>query len=87
MISTHIMCSECGKGATDVPYSTYLNIFENDRLPEHLLVIGGGPIGCEIAQAYPRLGSQVTVIAENLVPREEPEVSQLLERVFKSEGI
>jgi pyruvate/2-oxoglutarate dehydrogenase complex dihydrolipoamide dehydrogenase (E3) component len=69
------------------PYFTYLKIFENDRLPEHMVVIGGGPIGCEIAQAYRRLGSRVTIMAERLLPREEPEVSQLLETVFAEEGI
>jgi pyruvate/2-oxoglutarate dehydrogenase complex dihydrolipoamide dehydrogenase (E3) component len=74
-------------GLAEVPYFTYLKLFENDRLPEHLLVIGGGPIGCEIAQAYRRLGSRVTVIAERLLPREESEVTELLERIFAQEGI
>lgn len=74
-------------GLADVPYSTYKEIFENDRLPQHLLVVGGGPIGCEIAQAYSRLGSAVTIIAEHLLPREEPEPSELLNRVFAHEGI
>jgi pyruvate/2-oxoglutarate dehydrogenase complex dihydrolipoamide dehydrogenase (E3) component len=74
-------------GLAEVPYSTYKEIFENDRLPKHLLVVGGGPIGCEIAQAYRRLGSSVTIIAEHLLPREEPEVSELLNCVFAQEGI
>lgn len=74
-------------GLSEVPYSTYKEIFDNDRLPQHLLVVGGGPIGCEIAQAYRRLGSSVTIIAEHLLPREEPEVSELLNRVFAQEGI
>lgn len=74
-------------GLAEVPYCTYLKIFENDRMPEHLLVIGGGPIGCEIAQAYRRLGSRVTVIAQRLLPREEPEVTGLLDRIFAQEGI
>ncbi len=74
-------------GLADVPYSTYQQIFDNDRLPEHFLVIGGGPIGCELAQAYRRLGSRVTIIAEHLLPREEPEVSELLNRIFAQEGI
>jgi pyruvate/2-oxoglutarate dehydrogenase complex dihydrolipoamide dehydrogenase (E3) component len=52
-----------------------------------MLVVGGGPIGCEIAQAYRRLGSQVTLIAERLLPSEEPEVSELLNRIFAQEGI
>jgi pyruvate/2-oxoglutarate dehydrogenase complex dihydrolipoamide dehydrogenase (E3) component len=74
-------------GLGEVPYSTYLQIFENDRLPRHLLIIGGGPIGCEIAQAYRRLGARVTIIAERLLPREEPEVSALLGQVFAEEGV
>lgn len=74
-------------GLDEVPYFTYLNIFDNDRLPEHLLVVGGGPIGCEIAQAYCRLGARVTLIAERLLPREEPEATKLLEQLFAQEGI
>src|ERR1017187_9092946 len=74
-------------GLSTVPYSTYQQIFDNDRLPQHFLVIGGGPIGCELAQAYRRLGSKVTVIAERLLPREEPEVSELLNLIFAQEGI
>jgi len=74
-------------GLADVPYSTYLQIFDNDRLPERMLVVGGGPIGCEIAQAYRRLGAEVTLIAERLLPAEEPEVSQLMSRIFEQEGI
>jgi pyruvate/2-oxoglutarate dehydrogenase complex dihydrolipoamide dehydrogenase (E3) component len=66
---------------------TYQQIFENDRLPQHLLVVGGGPIGCEIAQAYRRLGSRVTMIAEHLLPAEEPEVQEVLNRFFAQEGI
>ena len=75
------------EGLANVPYVTYQQIFDNDRLPEHLLVIGGGPIGCELAQAYRRLGSKVTIIAERLLPREDPEVSELLNRVFAQGGI
>lgn len=43
------------QGLADVRYLTYQQFFENERLPQHLLIIGGGPIGCEIAQAYRRL--------------------------------
>lgn len=74
-------------GLLDVTYSTYQQIFENDRLPQHLLVVGGGPIGCEVAQAYRRLGSRVTIIAEHLLPCEEPEVQEVLNRFFAQEGI
>lgn len=75
------------QGLSKVPYSTYQQIFDNNRLPQHFLVIGGGPIGCELAQAYRRLGSKVTVVAERLLPREEPGVSEILNRIFAQEGI
>jgi pyruvate/2-oxoglutarate dehydrogenase complex dihydrolipoamide dehydrogenase (E3) component len=75
------------EGLEDVPHATYQTIFENDRLPQHLLVIGGGPVGCEIAQAYRRLGSEVTIFSERLLAREEPEVSAIIGRVFAEEEI
>jgi pyruvate/2-oxoglutarate dehydrogenase complex dihydrolipoamide dehydrogenase (E3) component len=74
-------------GLADVPYSTYLQIFENDRLPERMLVVGGGPIGCEIAQAYRRLGAEVAIIADRLLPSEDPEISEILKKVFAREGV
>ena len=73
-------------GLNEVPFFTYEQIFENDRLPRELIVIGGGPIGMELAQAYQRLGSRVTVVAERLLPKEEPEVQQVMQRVFEREG-
>ncbi len=74
-------------GLAEVPFFTYQKIFDNDRLPQRLLIVGGGPIGCEIAQAYRRLGSEVVVIAERLLPSEEPEVSEIISRVFEQEGV
>lgn len=74
-------------GLADVPYLTYLQIFDNDHLPERLIVMGAGPIGSEIAQAYQRLGSQVTLIDVGLLPREEPEVAQTMGSVFAREGL
>jgi pyruvate/2-oxoglutarate dehydrogenase complex dihydrolipoamide dehydrogenase (E3) component len=74
-------------GLAQTSYFTYRNIFENDRLPESLIVIGAGPVGCEIAQAYRRLGSQVTLVAPRLLPRAEPEAADRLKRVFSAEGI
>jgi pyruvate/2-oxoglutarate dehydrogenase complex dihydrolipoamide dehydrogenase (E3) component len=57
--------------------------------PKSLLVMGGGPIGCELAQAFARLGSEVTLIdmADRLLPREDPETSELLAARFQAEGI
>jgi pyruvate/2-oxoglutarate dehydrogenase complex dihydrolipoamide dehydrogenase (E3) component len=74
-------------GLAEVPYLTYLQIFDNDRLPERFLVVGAGPIGAEIAQAYQRLGSQVTLVDVGLLPREEPEVAEVMGRLFAREGL
>ena len=74
-------------GLEAVKYETYLTIFENDRLPEHLVAIGGGPVGCEVAQAYRRLGARVTVVAPQLLPAEDEDVSTMLLGVFEREGI
>ena len=49
-------------GLADVPYLTHETIFDVPQRPEHLLVLGGGPIGCELSQAFVRLGSRVTTI-------------------------
>ena len=74
-------------GLEDVSYSTYLDLFDNDRLPKRLIVMGAGPIGVEIAQAYQRLGSQVTLVDVGILPREEPEVGEVMGKVLSREGI
>lgn len=74
-------------GLSDVPYVTSEQIFDNDRLPQHLIVVGGGPIGMELAQAYARLGAKVTVISGQILPEEEPEVAQLMEDILAREGV
>jgi pyruvate/2-oxoglutarate dehydrogenase complex dihydrolipoamide dehydrogenase (E3) component len=74
-------------GLGEVQFSTYRQIFENDHLPASMVVIGGGPVGVEIAQAYQRLGAQVTIFAERLLPKEEPEASGILLRVLEREGL
>ncbi len=74
-------------GLHKVPYVTYEQIFENNYLPARLTIIGGGPVGMEVAQAYQRLGSRVTIIARRLLPRDEPEAVDVLARVFAREGI
>ena len=64
--------------------------FASERpLPERLLVVGGGPIGCELAQAMRRLGSEVTLVdrGERLLGKELPDYSRRLERTFAAEGI
>lgn len=74
-------------GIETVPYKTNRDIFENGRLPRHLLVMGAGPIGMEMGQAHVRLGSQVTIIGEQIMPRDEPEAVNVIKSVFQSEGI
>lgn len=74
-------------GLSEVPFLTYEQVFDNDQLPGTLVVIGGGPIGLELAQAYQRLGSQVIVIANRLLPKDEPEVPGLMRRIFERDGI
>jgi len=74
-------------GLDEVPYVTYEQIFDNGRLPRAMIVVGGGPIGMEMAQAYQRLGAQVTVVADRLFPKDEPEVREVMQRVFEREGI
>ena len=65
------------------------SVWELERLPERLAVIGGGPVGCELGQAFSRLGSEVTIIEamDRLLSREEPESSRFLTARLKSEGV
>lgn len=74
-------------GLNEVPYVTYEQIFDNDRLPAAMIVIGAGPIGMEMAQAYQRLGAQVTVVGDRLLPKEEIEVQEVMSKVFEREGL
>jgi pyruvate/2-oxoglutarate dehydrogenase complex dihydrolipoamide dehydrogenase (E3) component len=74
-------------GIDSVPHFTYENIFENTILPKHLVVLGAGPIGVEIAQAYRRLGSEVTIVDVDLLPEYERDAASALKSVFVQEGI
>jgi pyruvate/2-oxoglutarate dehydrogenase complex dihydrolipoamide dehydrogenase (E3) component len=76
-------------GLEQVGYLTNETIFDLASLPATLAVLGGGAVGCELAQAFARLGTEVTVLetADRLLPAEEPEASQVLETVFAREGI
>jgi len=68
---------------------TNIELLEIDRLPEHLVVLGGGYVGLEFAQAYRRFGSRVTVIhhGPQLLGREDQDVAEEIRRIFGSEGI
>lgn len=76
-------------GLEDAGYWTNETVFQQRELPERLAVLGGGPIGLELAQAFARLGSQVTVIemAEHILPREDAEITAELARSLSEEGI
>ncbi len=76
-------------GLDDVGYLTSETLWDLEHLPARLLVLGGGPIGCELAQAFARLGSEVTLVemAERLLPREDPQVAEVLEHALRAEGI
>ncbi|BCX19638.1 MAG: dihydrolipoamide dehydrogenase [Geminicoccaceae bacterium] len=75
-------------GLSEVPYLTNETVFENRVRPTHLLVLGAGPIGCELAQAHRRLGSAVTLVDIGpLLPREDPALVALLRQRFLEEGI
>jgi len=75
-------------GLDSVPYLTNETIFANRERPEHLIVIGGGPIGIELAQAYRRLGAAVTVIdAGPMLPRDDAELVGRLAALLTAEGI
>ena len=70
-------------------YLTNENVFSLTELPARLVVIGGGPLACELAQAFHRLGSEVDLIssAANLLPNDEPETGELIRRRFEQEGL
>ena len=76
-------------GVHEVPYLVNSSILELERVPEHLVVIGGSYIGLEFAQMYRRFGAEVTVVemAERLISREDAEVSDTVREIFEREGI
>jgi pyruvate/2-oxoglutarate dehydrogenase complex dihydrolipoamide dehydrogenase (E3) component/uncharacterized membrane protein YdjX (TVP38/TMEM64 family) len=76
-------------GLKDVPHVTSDSVWELAELPARLLVLGGGPIGCELAQAFRNLGSEVTLVEmlPGLLAREEATAGALLETVFTAAGI
>jgi pyruvate/2-oxoglutarate dehydrogenase complex dihydrolipoamide dehydrogenase (E3) component len=75
-------------GLDRVPYLTNETIFANSELPEHLIVIGGGSIGVEMAQAHCRLGARVTVLDVGpLLPRDDPELAARLAAHLAAEGV
>lgn len=76
-------------GLDEVGVRTNHDLFELTELPERLVVVGAGPIGCEMAQSFARFGSRVTLVdmMDRILSVEEPEASALLAEAFAEEGI
>lgn len=75
-------------GDSGVPFLTNETVFDLGQCPRHLIVIGGGPIGCELAQAHRRLGAQVTVIeAAAVLPKDDPELADFVRRRMRRDGV
>ena len=76
------------EGLSDVPYWTNETVFSQRTLPTRLLVLGGGPIGLEMAQAFRRLGSEVTVVEfmDQILGPEDPDVAEILRGRLETEG-
>lgn len=74
-------------GLDTIDYLTNETLFDNERLPEHLVLMGAGAIGMEMAQAYSRLGTKVTVIGADVMPRDDRQAVDVLKTVFAREGI
>ena len=76
-------------GLVEAGYLTNETVFNLTRLPARLAVIGGGPIGCELAQAFARLGARVTIVeqADRLLPRDDPGAATLLRAALERDGV
>lgn len=77
------------EGLPDVPYWTNETVFSQKELPGHLLVLGGGPIGVEMAQAFRRLGSNVTIVeyGDQVLGPEDPDIAGILRSRLEAEGV
>ena len=87
-VGTHAAIPEI-PGLADAKPMTHIEALDLERVPEHLIVLGGGYVGLEFAQAMRRFGSRVTLIARGpqLAPKEDPDVAQAILELFRAEGI
>ena len=76
-------------GLKQAPYLTNASVFNLTELPARMGVIGAGPIGLELAQAFQRLGSQVTVFSrsDKIMPKEDPEAAKIVENAMRRDGV
>jgi pyruvate/2-oxoglutarate dehydrogenase complex dihydrolipoamide dehydrogenase (E3) component len=77
------------EGLADTPYWTNRDVMRQAEAPSSLVVLGGGPIGCELAQAFARFGTRVTLVEaeDRLLGPEEPEAAEVVTRVLRDEGV
>lgn len=77
------------EGIQDIEYYTSDNLWQMRDKPDNMLVLGGGPIGCELAQSFNRLGIPVTQVEmlERIMMREDPEISEMVTKQFIAEGV
>ena len=75
-------------GLDRVPYLTNETVFDLDRRPSHLVVLGGGPIGVELAQAHRRLGAQVTLVERTtILPKDDPDAVAVVRAALRADGV
>ncbi|MBT4039269.1 MAG: FAD-dependent oxidoreductase [Rhodospirillales bacterium] len=75
-------------GLDSVPFQTNGTIFHDRKFPKHLIIIGGGPIGCELAQAHRRLGADVTVLEMfSIMPKDDPELVDIARQSMITDGV
>ncbi len=76
-------------GIENSGYVTSDTLWQLTKRPERMIIVGGGPIGCELSQAFVRLGSQVTLIemSQRLLAREDPDVSDFVTQILSTEGV
>jgi len=77
------------EGLADIDFWTNRGALHTETVPDSLIVLGGGAIGCELAQVFARFGAEVTIVefAPRLLALEEPEVGEILKNVFEADGI
>jgi len=76
-------------GLSDFPYLTSENVFNIIEQPKHLVIIGVGPIGCELGQSFARFGTKVTMISRGnqFLPKEDPDAASYLHQSLKDDGV
>jgi pyruvate/2-oxoglutarate dehydrogenase complex dihydrolipoamide dehydrogenase (E3) component len=76
-------------GIKDTPHLTNHNLFEIDKLPKSMIIVGGGPIGTEMAQAFQNLGTEITVVdmMDTILANDHPELTPILKKHLEKQGV